>query len=734
MNDRTRPRSHPRTVSVSSLLSGLVLAVSVAGSTTGLTISPEPGQAASDHRSVTEKEPAAISYRHDDPMFTTPYIDIDEWRDTPTRHRYVHGGFENTDTRFSFYFPPAQRYEGRFFQYITPVPDSENLSQGASGEEDKISFAIDSGAYFVETNGGGREGISTAGIQVDPTIGAYRANAAAARFSRSVATQMYGTGRPFGYSFGGSGGAFRTLAGVENTEGVWDGSVPFVAGSPMALPNLFTIRVYALRVLSEKLPEIADAVDVGSNLDPFTDVGLNSEERAALLEATRMGFPLRGWHTHSYLGLHAFAVIFPIVVQMDPGYFEDFWTKPGYEGFEPTASLKKALLDHSTSIKKLIYVDEAMAMGLKVGHLAGRPRGLADDAWKALQGEHGQQIPVAIQVTSAPEKDTLGADLRVVSGAAAGSTLPMARVENDIVLLSPGSEATVAELEDGDKLHFDNRNFLAVQTYHRHQVPGPEFVVWDQFRQEDGTPRYPQRPRILGPLLARGATGTAQTGKFNGRMILVENLYDTEAYAWQADWYRSRAREHLGDDLENHFRVWMTDHANHGDFSAQRDPTHTVSFLGVLQQALRDLSAWVEEGIEPPESTVYTLEDGQVVVPATAVERKGIQPIVHVLANGHQRAEVNAGDTVALEATVDIPSDTGELVSAEWDLDGSGDYETKGSIVTDEDGLATVSLHHRFQQAGTYFPTLRVASQRDGNAKTPFARVQNLGRVRVVVN
>jgi hypothetical protein len=89
-------------------------------------------------------------------LFKTPYIDIDEWREKPVRHRYVHGGFAGTETRFSFYFPPKEIYQGRFFQYITPIPDSENLSQTAETKEaDKISFTIESGAYFIETNGGG---------------------------------------------------------------------------------------------------------------------------------------------------------------------------------------------------------------------------------------------------------------------------------------------------------------------------------------------------------------------------------------------------------------------------------------------------------------------------------------------------------------------------------------------------------------------------------------------------
>ena len=108
-----------------------------------------------------------------------PYVDVDEWREVPVRHRYVHGGFAGTDTRFSMYFPPADRYEGRFFQHITPVPDSEHLAQEATGEQDRIGFSISSGGYFLETNGGGASG--RPGSSVDPTIAAYRANAAAAR-------------------------------------------------------------------------------------------------------------------------------------------------------------------------------------------------------------------------------------------------------------------------------------------------------------------------------------------------------------------------------------------------------------------------------------------------------------------------------------------------------------------------------------------------------------------------
>ena len=63
-----------------------------------------------------------------DGLFDAPFVDGDEWRDGPVRHRYVHGGFEGTDARFAFHFPPAECYEGRFFQPIFAVPGNEHTA------------------------------------------------------------------------------------------------------------------------------------------------------------------------------------------------------------------------------------------------------------------------------------------------------------------------------------------------------------------------------------------------------------------------------------------------------------------------------------------------------------------------------------------------------------------------------------------------------------------------------
>jgi hypothetical protein len=186
-----------------------------------------------------------------DPLYMQPYVDIDEWRDKPVRHRYVHGGFKRTEARFSIYFPPKEQYQGRFFQPIMAVSGNENSAAMAMSQSYSVGFAAESGAYLVESNLG-RLSMFPGD---DPTITAYRASAAVATYSRVLAAEMYGSHRPYGYIYGGSGGAFKTLSGVENTQGVWDGSVPFVHGSPVSLPNAFTVQAHAMRVLQGKSPK-----------------------------------------------------------------------------------------------------------------------------------------------------------------------------------------------------------------------------------------------------------------------------------------------------------------------------------------------------------------------------------------------------------------------------------------------------------------------------------------------
>ena len=258
---------------------------------------------------------------------------------------------------------------------------------------------------------------------------------------------------------------------------------------------------------------------------------------------------------------------------------------------------------------------------------------------------------MAVRLSTAPGVEVQGAELIVTSGLATGARMILLSVIDDIAVFGPAPSTTLVQVQPGDSVVVDNSGFLAAQTYHRHQMPETaEYPVWDQFRNPDGSPLYPQRPLVLGPLFAAAAAGTVQSGRYEGKMIVVESLLDREALPWQADWYRSRAQEHLGDDLDDHFRLWFTDNALHGDDETQESPTHTVSYLGVLHQALRDLSRWVEEGVAPPPSTSYEVVEGQVMVPADASQRRGIQPVVSLTVDGDGRADVAVGDAITFRA------------------------------------------------------------------------------------
>jgi hypothetical protein len=158
-----------------------------------------------------------------------------------------------------------------------------------------------------------------------------------------------------------------------------------------------------------------------------------------------------------------------------------------------------------------------------------------------------------------------------------------------------------------------------------------------------------------------------------------------------------------------------------------------VAYSGTVQYALRELSAWVEQGIVPPPTSEYSVKDGQVHVPASAAERKGIQPVIHLAVNGGGRAEVAVGEAVAFTAEIEVPPAPGKVVSAKWDFEGVGTYPDDAELDDPTSETAHVTASHAFTNPGTYFPALRVASQRECNHSTPFARSQNLSRVRVVV-
>lgn len=634
-----------------------------------------------------------------DSRYNEPYVDVNELRNEPVPHRYVHGGFKGTGARFSFYFPPAERYQGRFFHNTYPLIATENIApfpipfDVATGN---LGFTIDSGAYYVQTNLGGPDR-GGHGAPADPAIGAYRVNAAAAKYSRVVAAQLYGAHRPFGYLFGGSGGSYQVMGSAENTSGVWDGFVPFVLGTPYAPPSVFTVRTHVLRVLKErnKFPAVMDAIDPGGSGDLYAE--LNEQERAALEEATRLGYPLRGWWNHETLTGGYLEYNASVVPQLDPSYVEDFWTKPGYLGSDLNSSIRAARVQFDTSVAKVI---------------AG-PR---------------KQLELA----SIPAQDFAAAHLFIRSGAAAGKRVPLWAVNGKIANFAVTADPTVVNMiQAGDQVRIDNSWALALQTYQRHQVPPPDVYGWNQFRGPDGKPLYPQRSVLIGAATSTGTAGALLNGSIHGKMLVLQALMDIDAFPWQADWYRSKVKEQLDARFDDSFALWFIDHAQHDNPPTMAAHAHTVSFEGALQQALRDLSTWVEKGVQPS-STQYEVSDSQVKVPSEAARRKGIQPIVDLQANGGVRAEIKVGEPVTFTATIEVPPGAGKVVAAEWDFEGVGNYPVAARLEAPQ-ALVRLSATHSFSKPGTYFSVLRATSQRQGDTQTPYARIQNIARVRVVV-
>lgn len=658
---------------------------------------------------------------------TKPYIDVDEWRDEPSRHRFVHGGFENDETRFTLYFPPKEKYAGRFFQPLAAVSGGENTASQAMGHSFSYGFALETGAYMVTSNLGRRAMFPGP----DPSVPGYRASAAVAKYSRTLAAEMYGDHRPFGYLYGGSGGGFKTMSGMENTVDVWDGGVPFVHATPIAIPNVFTVQAHAMRVLWDKFPQIVDAVEPGGSGDMYA--GLTIEERNALAEVTRMGFPPRAWFNYraiafGYTGV--FSVLVDNIVNRDPTYFEDFWKEPGYLGANPTESLRRARIQHDTVIDGLVMPEEARSLGINL-------------PMPTAQVGSGVDFPAAFRIRNLPEGNLQGASIIVRSGRASGQVISIVGVIRELVMIGfgAGSFEAMASIRAGDDITIDNSIYLATQTYHRHQLPGPDFYTWDQFRTHDGKSIYPQRPVQLRENYEQVGAAPRQDGHYSGKMIIVQALMDEAAYPYHADWYRAKVKAVLGREFEDRYRLYFIDHSLHTPPERGRSTarpaitTRVINYGGVLQRALLDLAQWVEKGISPPASTSYKIVDGQVIVPPTAKRRKGIQPVVTLKANGGERADVKAGDTVTFTAVAEAPPGGGRIVSAEWDFDGSGDFAQKEDFDAPDavKERVTLRVRHRFDEPGTYFPALRVASHPEGDVRARWARVLNLGRVRVVV-
>lgn len=668
----------------------------------------------------------------DDTTYRNPVITCQENRERKSLnggvidHLYVHGYFEGSNVKFMFCIPKKDQYQGRFYQHLSPFPgpDEELAALDKEGENDFIAFSLSYGAAYVESNMGSS---AIFGNENDSSI-FYKSSAAVANYFRIFVQELYGEHEVYGYVYGGSGGGYKTMSCIENTD-AWNGAVPFVIGSPMSLPNCLTVYAHGGRLLRNCWPKIVDALEPGGSQNMYE--GLNEEEKEALKEITLMGFPPRMCAYFAYQDDGSLPVLTPVVKMFDPTYFQDFWEKPGYLGAVNGGSAKRDRI-HFTS--KIISIGRPSEKN-QSNNIEGRNG--TDDAWQKMMSEAVDGYLELADMPLSGESFLKGVDVTIESGKAKGKKFRLGKLDGNRII--PGTtygldsfEDIIDHLEIGDQVRLDNSDYIAIQTYHRHQVPeDTSFYGWNQYRDEKGNPIYPQRDEIISFGFTAGGCGSVQDGKIQGKVIVINNLMDG-AFPWQADWYRQKVSEVYGEQAKECFRLWYNDNCPHGDAEDVEEKLRVVSYLGMLRQALLDLSAWVEKGVEPVETSGYELVDHQVILSEDRYIRSGIQPMVKLFANHEVATLVKKGEVVHFEARIELPEGAGKLDYVDWSFEGEEVFSNKSSEFTQKDEVLFVQAEHTYQEAGTYFAVIRVVSNRNG--KDAYTRLRNLCRVRITVS
>lgn len=677
-------------------------------------------------------------------VFVDPFLDKDEIQETSGKKiRVFHGGFRNTGLKFSICFPTDPKdFEGRFFQYLSPFPgpDEEIASFGKSGLNDMIGFAVSHGGAFVESN---MAATMAFGNPPDATQ-FFRSSAAVANYCRQLAMEKMGyEGHVYGYVFGGSGGAYKTYACAEQTT-IWDGAMPFVPGCPMALPNVIFARGHALRILRNKMDRLIDWIRPGADFDIWDE--LDAEEAQALKEVTAFGYPYEAWIQYKFAGDGSLPVLVPGVKRSDSSYFEEFWTKPGFLGTVEGSTAQRDRIRLDTKITE-VHIPTPEEIQAETDKWAKLDEDAANDgtngvnsAWTKMMETCEMGHPyIRIAADLGEGIYEKGLEIRVTGGEAEGKVLNLGLYEDGKLYIGkgfgPGSvEAVLKALKSGDPVHLDNSDYIAIQTYHRHQVPEPEYRVWDMYRNEDGTPKYPQRQTLLGYGFAYSGCGNIQTGQPACKTITLSSLADDSAFPWMAAWYDDRVTENFGEEKEDNYRLYYNEHTYHGYQQDTVDPTTVTSYAGILFQALVDLSNWVEKGIQPPKATQYKVENGQVTVPKNAKERCGIQPVVDVTVNGKKRHETVVGQPVHFEAIAEVPEGCGQIIDARFSFDGNMRFPGEAKVELLENGTkARITGEHTYDTVGTFFVTLQIMSAREEALDDIYTQVKNIDSMRIVV-
>ncbi len=621
-----------------------------------------------------------------------PYL-----RQTPTlfRQDYV------------FRFPAKQYWRNRSFQQQHP--------SGGGVVDNRMAFI--NGAFSINWMSA-----STANA-----VASHRHEAAATKVARAYANKLYGnSAKIYSYFWGCSGGGIVSMAAAENTTGVWDGVQPQCLG-PTGVATFHSFHWqahYTMAIPQAKRDAIAEAAAPGGTGDIYA--GLNEEEKAVLNEFISAGYPL------PYIGNH-FKSLIPLVDPIDirladPTYEEDFWTKPGYAGSNPPNYLKAAKVDGYATITGITRDAAGVPIALQFDPATVPALSVTGDNYLEyfVYAPDGKTRTVDPErVVGEPSDNRRRFGLRGKLDVAKG-TLALTGEESQYGGPVPivNSRLLLGALQVGGKIRINNRFILAMYFYPRHSIIAGS-RSYDQYRNADGSPKYPQRAdlSVLDGPNYRTMGGRNETGEIKTKVMIIEGRADNLSWPLFNASYAEQIQRTLGPaKADAMMRFYLHDNGRHA--AGGGEP-------GIFQQSIQDLMAWAEKGVAPPPSTAYAIRNGQVVPPDDAAARRGLQPVMNLTVNGGTRAVVRVNQPVTLAGKFAMPPKTGLIVQYGWSIDGKADPMT---VVDKPRQALEVSRMLAFDKPGSYLVRLTVNGQRDGLVNPANQTLlNNFQDVRVVV-
>lgn len=605
-------------------------------------------------------------------------IDVQEWREEPQRHLFIHGTL-NGDTDFRILMPEKERWQGRMLQYL----------QGGLGGDEKVgsflshdTFALAHGAVYVESNQGHR---GTAAYEDDDTWEeiAYGASYSTVQYAQIRCVELYAQPSKYVYVTGDSGGGHRATGLLERFPDLYAGAVPCVAAGTFQTPwYLFSLLEQCRPLLQDKQAQFAEMFKPGASRDPWQIV-TTAEEKLALRRLLFAGYPKEMLGALPP-GLTSLLILDYAKYKLDPAYFDDFWSKDGYEGHagqlasEIVEGIKGQVVAVDTAKSRITAqfdTDPHALYGTTLTFTTGALQG----EWRRIYGQPQGQLQIG--------------------------------------MVGPGIEGAAA----GDRFVLDNRDLVAFRHLHNHlrDPDDPALAGLPEDRRQPVAQRDPE--------IARGIYEPDRpVGDLKGKVIAVYGTRDTLVWPTNAFRYARLVQEHLGPDTDNHFRLHFVENGVHHPLG-QNDPAHFVGRVPLVHQALEELMAWVEDAVPPQADTGFTVDEmNQLHLEASVELRRGYQPVVSIAAgNEYPILETTQGAEVIFQVLANDPD--GEVVSCEIDFEGDGTFDETQDV---RGKAVDCVFRHAYATSGTFFPTARVT---DNTAGVTAAGIQNLAAMRVVV-